>query len=215
MKSLEYADCIGYDACIISYCLYLMCNHLLPLMNRLPQCGVTFKLERVKYIIGSFSYWWYEIFMYIRLLWCIVMEYHFLRISMLITFWKVYQTSKRRKHHTWASFCVHSLIQPIYTIQSKIERMLFKSLCLLSPYMHHFISSIIITVLCVPKITCPCFPILGCIKNTNLQVQTITYYLPIENKNNTNTYWGIEKNIENIQNGCYIFEIIEKLALLY
>ena len=56
MKSLEYADCIGYDACIISYCLYLMCNHLLPLMNRLPQCGVTFKLERVKYIIGSFSY---------------------------------------------------------------------------------------------------------------------------------------------------------------
>ena len=158
MKSLEYADCIGYDACIISYCLYLMCNHLLPLMNRLPQCGVTFKLERVKYIIGSFSYdirimwWWYEIFIYIRLLWYIAMEYHFLRISMLITFWKVYQTSKRRKHHTWASFCVHSLIQPIYTIQSKIERMLFKSLCLLSPYMHHFISSIIITVLCVSKI---------------------------------------------------------------
>ena len=106
----------------------------------------------------------------------------FSRISMLITFWKVYETSKRRKHHTWASFCVHSLIQPIYTIQSKIERMLFKSLCLLSPYMHHFISSIIITVLCVPKITCPCFPILGCIKNKNLQVQTITYYLPIEIK---------------------------------
>ena len=184
MKSLEYADCIGYDACIISYCLYLMCNHLLPLMNRLPQCGVTFKLERVKYIIGSFSYYMMVIcnlWMDIRLLWYIVMVYHFLRISMLITFWKVYQTSKRRKHHTWASFCVHSLIQPIYTIQSKIERMLFKSLCLLSPYMHHFISSIIITVLCVPKITCPCFPILGCIKIKNLQVQTITYYLPIEN----------------------------------
>ena len=92
------------------------------------------------------------------------MEYHFLRISMLITFWKVYQTSKRRTHHTWASFCVHSLIQPIYTIQSKIECMLFKSICLLSPYMHHFISSIIITVLCVSKITCPCFPISGFIK---------------------------------------------------
>ena len=61
-------------------------------------------------------------------------------------------------------FCVHSLIQPIYTIQSKIERMLFKSICLLSPYMHHFISSIIITVLCVSKITCPCFPISGFIK---------------------------------------------------
>ena len=155
-----------------------------------------------------------NLWMYIRLLWYIVMEYHFLRISMLITFWKVYQTSKRRKHHTWASFCVHSLIQPIYTIQSKIECMLFKSLCLLSPYMHHFISSIIITVLCVSKITCPCFPISGFIKQ-NLQVQTITYYLPIENKNNTNIYWGIEKIIENIQNGCYIFGIIEKLALLY
>ena len=172
MKSLEYADCIGYDACIISYCLYLMCNHLLPLMNRLPQCGVTFKLERVKYIIGSFLYDIRNGHMQSLNVYQITMIYcnqvWFSRISMLITFWKVYETSKRRKHHTWASFCVHSLIQPIYTIQSKIERMLFKSLCLLSPYMHHFISSIIITVLCVPKITCPCFPILGCIKNKNL-----------------------------------------------
>ena len=129
MKSLEYADCIGYDACIISYCLYLMCNHLLPLMNRLPQCGVTFKLERVTYIIGSFSYYMMAIcnfWMCIRLLMIYCNQESLSRILLLITFGNVYQNSKRRTHHTWASFCVHSLIQPIYTIQSKIERMLLK-----------------------------------------------------------------------------------------
>ena len=172
MKSLEYADCIGYDACIISYCLYLMCNHLLPLMNRLPQCGVTFKLERVKYMIGSFSYDIRKmvicnLWMDIRLLWYIVIKYDFLEYQCLSPFEKFMKLAREENIIPELLFCVHSLIQPIYTIQSKIERMLFKSICLLSPYMHHFISSIIITVLCVPKITCPCFPILGCIKNKN------------------------------------------------
>ena len=70
--------------------------------------------------------------------------------------------------------------------------MLFKSLCLLSPYMHHFISSIIITVLCVSKITCPCFPISGFIKtkftssNNNLlsvnRIKTIQIYIEVLRK---------------------------------
>ena len=123
-----------------------------------------------------------NLWMDIRLLWYIVIKYDFLEYQCLSPFEKFMKLAREENIIPELLFCVHSLIQPIYTIQSKIERMLFKSLCLLSPYMHHFISSIIITVLCVPKITCPCFPILGCIKNKNLQVQTITYYLPIEIK---------------------------------
>ena len=145
-----------------------------------------------------------NLWMYIRLLWYIVIKCHFLEYQCLSPSEKFIKLA-REENTSYLSFVLCALSgSTIYTIQSKIERMLFKSLCLLSPYMHHFISSIIITVLCVSKITCPCFPISGFIK------------IKFASKKDWKETWlicNIQKLVVNHKNYCIFSKTIAYYSL--